>query len=197
MIIPEIKRGVVRENPLLALGLGLCPALAVSTSLQKGVGLGCATMLVLVVCNGVLAVLKKTISPQIRIPVAVMVIAATVTVVDMLIKSFMPSLSDSLGIYVPLIAVNCIVLARCESVAFAQPVRKALLDGIVCGLGYLGALMVLSGAREILGSHTLWGLRVYPGASLVPAAALPFGGLMALAIILGLMRRLNPAHGGK
>lgn len=186
--------GLITENPTLRLLLGMCPTLAVSTAASRGMGMGLATTAVLIFSNMAIASLRKVIPEKVRIPAFVVVIATFVTIVDLLIKAFLPSLSDSLGIYIPLIVVNCIIFARAEAYAFKNPVLPSMVDGIGMGLGFTLAITLLSSLREIIGNGTLFDLQVMP-ASYVPMAMVvrPSGGFIMLGLLLLIVNAITKA----
>ena len=153
--IGEILKGMWRENPVLSLLLGLCPTLAVTNSAYNGIGMGVATGFVLIGSNIFVSILKSIIPKSVRIPVYIVVIATFVTIVDMALKAFMFELSQSLGLFVPLIVVNCVILGRAEAFASKNTVFRSLLDAVGMTLGFTLALFVLGAIREIIGSGTL------------------------------------------
>ena len=142
--------GLLNENPTFRLLLGMCPTLAISTAASSGVGMGLATTFVLVFSNMVISMLRHIIPERVRIPGFIVVIATFVTIIDLIIKAFLPSMSDTLGIYIPLIVVNCIIFARAESFAFKNPVLPSAFDGLGMGLGFTCSLTLLSSVREII-----------------------------------------------
>ena len=150
----ELTKGFIRENPVLVLVLGTCPTLAVSTQASNAIGMGIAATLVLLCSNMAISALRKIIPDTVRIPCYIVLIAGFVTIVQMLVQAFVPSLNDALGIYLPLIVVNCIILGRAEMFASKNPVGASALDGIGMGLGFTLALFVMASIREILGSGT-------------------------------------------
>ena len=162
--VERLYNGIVRENPSLVLMLGMCPTLAISTAASSGVGMGLATTFVLVFSNMVISMLRHIIPERVRIPGFIVVIATFVTIIDLIIKAFLPSMSDTLGIYIPLIVVNCIIFARAESFAFKNPVLPSAFDGLGMGLGFTCSLTLLSSVREIIGSGKWFGMQVMPEA---------------------------------
>ena len=177
--------GVVTENPTFRLVLGMCPTLAISTAVSQGIGMGLATTFVLVFSNLVISLLRHTIPEKVRIPSFVVVIATFVTIVDLLMKAFLPSLSQSLGVYIPLIVVNCIIFARAESFAFKNPPLASLADGLGMGLGFTLAITLLSAVREVIGSGTFLGVQVMPAAYHPMAIVVrPPGGFVMLGLLL-------------
>jgi len=179
-------RGLWEEVPVFRLLLGLCPTLAVTTSMINGLGMGLATTFVLIGSNVVVSMIRKAIPGKIRIPAFIVVIASFVTVVDLLMHGYTPALHKALGIFIPLIVVNCIILGRSEAFASKNGVVYSFLDGLGMGLGFTMALMVLGGVREILGSGSLAGLPVAPE-SFRPVLLfiLPPGGFIAYGLLLG------------
>lgn len=181
-----IRNGITTENPTFALLLGMCPTLATTTSALNGMAMGLATMFVLICSNTVISLIKSLVPDAVRIPCFIVVIAGFVTIVQMLMQAFLPSLYASLGLFIPLIVVNCIVLGRAEAVAAKQGVAHASLDGVGIGLGFTLSLTVLGMLRELLGSGAVFSLQVYPkeyGALLfilAPGAFLVLGYLIAL-----------------
>lgn len=186
--------GIWNENPTFRLVLGMCPTLAISTAVTQGIGMGIATTFVLVFSNWVISLLRKIIPEKVRIPSFVVVIATFVTIVDLIMKAFVPELSKSLGVYIPLIVVNCIIFARAESYAFKNPPMASLMDGLGMGAGFTLALILLSSVRELLGSGTFLGMQVMP-ASYHPMAIIirPPGGFLMLGILLLLVNAVGKA----
>ena len=177
--------GIFAENPTFRLVLGMCPTLAVSTAVFQGLGMGLATTFVLVFSNLVIALLRNIIPDKVRIPAFIVVIATFVTIVDLMLKAFIPSLSQSLGIFIPLIVVNCIIFARAESFASKNNVLLSITDGLGMGLGFTLGITLLSACRELLGNGTLLGAQVMPESFQPMAIALrPPGGFIMLGILL-------------
>ena len=152
--------GILNENPTFRLVLGMCPTLAVTTMASNGVAMGLATTFVLMGSNLAVSLLRKAVPEEIRIPAFVVIIATFVTIVQMLIKGFLPALDASLGIYIPLIVVNCIILARAESFAFKNTPLPSLLDGLGSGIGFTLAITLLASVRELIGAGSLFGVRI-------------------------------------
>ena len=188
--------GLFNENPTFRLLLGMCPTLAVSTAASNGLGMGLSTTFVLVFANLVISLLRKMIPEKVRIPRFVVVIATFVTIIDLLIKAFVPALSSSLGIYIPLIVVNCIIFARAESFAFKNPPVPSIIDGLGMGLGFTLSLTLLSSVREIIGSGTWFGMQVMP-AAYKPMAIIvsPSGGFITLGILILIVNAVVKAYG--
>lgn len=181
-----IRNGITTENPTFALLLGMCPTLATTTSALNGMAMGLATMFVLICSNTVISLIKSLVPDAVRIPCFIVVIAGFVTIVQMLMQAFLPGLYASLGLFIPLIVVNCIVLGRAEAVAAKQGVLHSSLDGVGIGLGFTLSLTLLGTLREFLGSGAVFSLQLYPkqyGALLfvlAPGAFLVLGYLIAL-----------------
>ncbi len=191
MIIKELKRGVVEENPILVLAIGLCPSLAVSTSLENGFGMGMAATFVLICSNVIISMMRKIIPNKVRIPCFIVVIATFVTIVQLIMKAYLPGLDKQLGIFVPLIVVNCIILARAEAFASKNGVLRSFVDGVAMGLGFTCALCILSVIREILGSNKLLGLTFCPGYRPMTLFILAPGGFFTIAFVMGTIRYLG------
>ena len=181
-----IINGIVKENPTFVLLLGMCPTLATTSSAINGMSMGLATMFVLIAANAVVSLLKNLIPDMVRIPAYIVIIAAFVTVVEMVMNAYVPALADSLGIFIPLIVVNCIVLGRAESFASKNNVFSSALDGIGIGLGFTLALTLLGAVRELLGTGKIFSLSIFPenfGALLfvlAPGAFIVLGYLIAV-----------------
>ncbi|MDR2657313.1 MAG: electron transport complex subunit E [Oscillospiraceae bacterium] len=190
-----IRNGILDENPTFRLVLGMCPTLAVTTAASNGLGMGAATTFVLAMSNLFISLLRKQIPDNIRIPSFVVVIAAFTTIVQLLIKAFAPALDAALGIFIPLIVVNCIVFARAEAFAFKNTPRDSALDGLGMGVGFTCALTILSSVREILGSGTWFGVHVMP-AGFQPMSILtqPPGGFLTLGIVLALFNLVEKRY---
>ena len=157
-MLKTIKRGIIEENPTFVQVLGMCPTLAVTTSLANGIGMGLSVTFVLTLSNMLVSLLRKLIPQKIRIAAYVVIIATFVTIIDMILKAFFPALSSSLGLFIPLIVVNCIILARAEAFASKNTVLKSAADGIGMGIGFTIALSIISAIREILGNGTILGM---------------------------------------
>ena len=187
--------GIFRNNPTFRLVLGLCPTLAVTTSLENALGMGLAATFVLVCSNGLVSALRKLIPGAVHIPCYIVIIATFVTATDLLMQAYLPALSASLGIFIPLIVVNCIILGRAEALACRNGVVESLADGLGSGLGFTLALALVATVREICGAGTLtvWGDLAFrnlnPGP--VTLAILPAGGFVTLGLLLALINRLG------
>ena len=160
----RLKNGIITENPIFVLMLGMCPTLAVTTSAINGIGMGLSTTVVLVMSNMLISMLRKVIPDSVRMPAFIVVVASFVTIVQFLMEGFTPSLYESLGIYIPLIVVNCIILGRAESYASKNPVLPSIFDGLGMGLGFTVALTILGAFRELLGAGQIFGMQVMPSA---------------------------------
>lgn len=160
----RLYNGIVKENPTLVLMLGMCPTLAVTTSAINGLGMGLTTMVVLALSNAIIALLRNIIPDKVRIPAFIVIIASFVTVVEMVLQAYLPFLYDALGIYIPLIVVNCIILGRAEAYASKSPVIPSLFDGIGMGLGFSVSLTCIGAVREILGAGEVFGVHIMPSA---------------------------------
>lgn len=184
----EFTKGIIKENPVLRLVLGTCPTLATSTSLESAIGMGLSAAIVLVCSNIVISALRKVIPQKVRIPCYIVVIAGFVTIVQMLVKAFLPALDKSLGLYLPLIVVNCIILGRAEAFAGKNGIVASALDGLGMGVGFTTALVLMATVREFLGAGSLYGFRILPESVptmtifvLAPGGFFVFGMLMACA----------------
>ena len=177
--------GIVTENPTFRLVLGMCPTLAITTSVLNGLGMGLATTFVLVCSNFVISLIRNFVPSKVRIPAYIVVIATFVTIVQLLLEAFLPSLSQSLGLFIPLIVVNCIIFARAESFASKNPPLLSAADGLGMGLGFTISLSIISAVRELIGSGTLLGFPVlgsnYPGVLLFILAP---GGYITLGLVM-------------
>ncbi|PWJ52272.1 electron transport complex subunit RsxE [Faecalicatena contorta] len=158
----RLYNGLVKENPTFVLMLGMCPTLAVTTSAVNGIGMGLSTTVVLVLSNLLISMLRKIIPDSVRMPAFIVVVASFVTIVQFLMEGFVPSLYDSLGIYIPLIVVNCIILGRAESYASKYPILPSIFDGIGMGLGFTVGLMAIGIVRELLGSGKIFNVQLLP-----------------------------------
>jgi electron transport complex protein RnfE len=180
-----LTKGFFKENPTLILVLGCCPTLAVTTSVTNALGMGAATTFVLLMSNIIISALKNVIPDKVRIPSYIVIIATFVSMIDLLIQGFLPSLSASLGVFIPLIVVNCIVLGRAEAFANKNTVFDSMLDGLGMGIGFTIALTLIGGIREILGSGSFLGYQFIPSEYnmlifvLAPGAFIVFGFVMA------------------
>ena len=187
-----IYNGVIKENPALILMLGMCPTLAVTTSATNGFGMGVSTMAVLVFSNLLISLLRKAIPDAVRLPAFIVVVASLVTIVEMVTQAYLPALYESLGLYIPLIVVNCIILGRAEAFASKNGPTASVFDGIGMGLGFTLALVIIGFLREFFGSGTAFGIQVlpesYPGIGILINAP---GAFMIMAFVVAVMNKLN------
>lgn len=188
--LKTLTNGILRENPTFALVLGMCPTLATTTSAMNGMSMGLATLFVLVCSNVVISLLKNLIPDKVRIPAFIVVIATFVTLVQLLLQAYVPVVYDKLGLFIPLIVVNCIVLGRAEAFAAKNSVGLSALDGIGMGLGFTLSLTVIGMIRELLGTGAVFGLQVYSDhyASLI--FVLAPGAFIALAYLMAIMNKI-------
>lgn len=184
--VKTLTNGFIKENPTFVLLLGMCPTLATTTSGKNGLMMGLATTFVLICSNLVISLLKKLIPDAVRIPAFIVVIAGFVTVLQLLIQSFLPDLNNSLGIFIPLIVVNCIVLGRAESVASKQNPVLSILDGVSIGLGFTMSLTILGSVREFIGSGKVFEQLIYPDSYGALLFILPPGAFMVLGCLIAL-----------
>ena len=180
-----LLKGIIRENPTFVLILGMCPTLGTTTSAINGAGMGIATMFVLIMSNIVISLIKNLIPDKVRIPAFIVVIASFVTVIQLLMEAYVPSLYETLGVFIPLIVVNCIILGRAEAFASKHNVLDSALDGLGTGLGFTLSLTVIGAVREILGSGSVFGYKFIEGDGMIafvlaPGAFLVLGYLMVL-----------------
>ena len=196
--LKNFTKGFFKENAVFVLLLGLCPTLGTTTSAFNGLGMGLATMFVLVMSNLVVSIIKKGIPDKVRIPSFIVIIASFVTIVEMTMQAYTPDLFDQLGLFIPLIVVNCVILGRAEAFASKQSVLSSIIDGLGMGLGFTLALVILGGIREILGSGSLFGiyLPIFPlDAQGNPQTMLVFvlapGAFLGLGYIIAIMNRLQ------
>jgi electron transport complex protein RnfE len=189
-----LTKGLIKENPTLILVLGTCPSLAVTTSVQNAIGMGLATTFVLMMSNTIISMLKSLIPDKVRIPAFIVVIATFVSIVDLLIQGFVPALAESLGIFIPLIVVNCIVLGRAEAFASKNSVFDSFLDGLGMGLGFTIALFLIGTCRELLGSGSFWGhkLPFVPGDGILVFVLAP-GAFIVMGFIIAIVKHFQKA----
>ena len=190
----RLVNGLFKENPTFVLMLGMCPTLAVTTSAMNGLGMGLTTMVVLALSNMIISLLRNIIPDKVRIPAFIVIIASFVTMMELLLEGFLPSLYDALGIYIPLIVVNCTILGRAEAYASKNPVLPSLFDGIGMGLGFSFALTCIGAVRELIGSGKIFGFSVMP-ASYVPCAIFVMapGAFFVLAALTALQNKVKIA----
>lgn len=194
-LFQEFSKGIIKENPVLCLVLGTCPTLAVTTSAFNAIGMGVAATAVLVCSNAVISLLRKVIPDKVRIPAYITIIAGFVSVVQMLVKAFAPAINASLGIFLPLIVVNCIILGRAEMFAGKNPVLPSILDGLGMGVGFTAALLCMGIIRELLGSGSVFGVQILPFQILI--FILPPGGFFVFGMLIMLANKLNTRAGKK
>ena len=190
--LERLYNGVIRENPTLVLMLGMCPTLAVSTRAMNGIGMGLSTTAVLILSNLVISLLRKTIPDQVRLPAYIVVVASLVTVTELLIQAYLPSLYEALGIYIPLIVVNCIILGRAEAYANKHTPGLSVMDGLGMGLGFTIALTLAGLLREVLGNGTAFGVQIIPK-SIDPIGIFvqPPGAFLVIAFIIAIMNAVG------
>jgi len=196
--LKTVTNGILNENPTLRLVLGTCPTLAVTTSLSNSLGMGLAVTVVLISSNAIISLLRKVIPDKIRIPAYITLIAGLVTIVQFLLKAYLPELNSSLGIYIPLIVVNCIILARAEMFASKNNVFYSILDGLGMGIGFTFALSLIGAIRELLGNGTLLGYTIT--ANLFDPAIIMIlapGGFMAFGFVLALVNKFSGTKANK
>lgn len=190
-----VFNGIVTENPTFRLVLGMCPTLAITTTVSNGLGMGLAATFVLICSNLVISLLRNFIPDKIRIPAFIVVIATFVTIVQLLLQAFIPALYESLGVFIPLIVVNCIIFARAESFASKNPPLESACDGLGMGLGFTLAITLLSAIRELLGSGTLLGIQVMPdGYQPMAIITQAPGGFIMLGLLMVAMNSLFKAY---
>jgi len=184
--------GLITENPIFTLMLGMCPTLAITTAASNGIGMGLATTFVLVCSNLFISLLRKVIPDKVRIPAFIVVIASFVTILEMLLKAYIPALSESLGMYIPLIVVNCIIFARAEAFAFKNGPVLSLADGLGMGLGFTAAITILSAIRELFGNGTIFGAQIMPESYQPMGIMLNVpGGFVTLGLLLALVNAIK------
>ncbi len=197
------KEGILTKNPVLVQLLGMCSTLAITTSLFNGIGMGLSVTIILICSNVLISALRKVIPSQIRIAAYIVIIATFVTIVDLLLQAFLPELSENLGVFIPLIVVNCIILGRAEAFASRNGVLASALDGLTQGIGYTAALVIMCVVRELLGSGTFGGgilgggegIRILPEEVSALLMIQPVGGFLTLGVLIAgaqwLVRRLE------
>ncbi len=189
--IKTITNGIVKENPTFVLLLGMCPTLATTTSATNGMSMGLATMFVLICSNFVISTIKNLVPDKVRIPVFVVVIAAFVSMLQMLMEAYLPEINKSLGIYIPLIVVNCVILGRAEAFACKNNPLASICDGIGIGLGFTIALTLLGAVREIIGAGSLFGTTLLPETCNVLLFVLPPGAFITLGYLIAIVNKLK------
>ena len=186
-----IKNGIVKENPTFVLMLGMCPTLATTTSAINGLSMGLATMAVLICTNVVISCLKNVTPDKVRIPVFIVVIAAFVTILQMFIKAYLPDIDASLGLFIPLIVVNCVILGRAEAFAAKNSPLASLFDGIGIGLGFTLGLTLLGICREVFGAGSIFGYTLVPEDYNILLFVLPPGAFITLGFLVAIMNKLR------
>jgi Na+-translocating ferredoxin:NAD+ oxidoreductase subunit E len=189
----NFSKGFFKENAVFTLLLGLCPALGVTSSAINGLGMGLATTFVLVMANLVVSLIKDFVPDKVRIPSFIVIIATFVTIVEMVMQAFSPALFDALGLFIPLIVVNCLVLGRAEAFASKNKMGSSIIDGIGMGLGFAMALTMLGGVRELLGSGYFFGLPIYPQDYGMLVFVLAPGAFIALGYLIAIINRFKKA----
>lgn len=188
----NLTRGLIRENPIFVMMLGMCPTLGVSTSALNGLGMGVATLFVLILSNIAVSLVKSLIPDAVRIPCYIVIIASFVTVIDLLMKAYTPALHGALGIYIPLIVVNCIILGRAEAFASKNSIWQSILDAVGMGMGFTIGLTILGALREILGAGAIFGYRfLSTDASPALLFIMPPGAFIALAFLIIIFNKLR------
>lgn len=188
-----ILNGIIKENPIFVLMLGMCPTLATTTSATNGMMMGLATMVVLIFSNIIISLIKNLTPDMVHIPVYIVVIATLVTIVQFSLAAYMPDVNKSLGLFIPLIVVNCIILGRAESYACKNNVLYSALDGVGIGLGFTIGLTILGTCRELLGNGTVFGLSILPSEYSMLIFILPPGAFLTLGYIIAIINRFKKA----
>ena len=191
--IKILLNGIIKENPCFVLLLGMCPTLATTTSAINGLSMGLATMFVLICSNIVISLIKNLTPDKVRIPVFIVVIASFVTILQMVMQAFVPAIYATLGLYIPLIVVNCLILGRAEGFACSPNAGESLLDGVGMGLGFSLALTVLGAVREILGAGSIFGFVLLPETSNMLLFVLPPGAFITLGYLIAIVNRFKKA----
>ena len=190
--LERLYNGIVKENPTLVLMLGMCPTLAVTTSAINGLGMGLTTTVVLALSNMIISLLRRTIPDRVRIPAFIVIIASFVTIVELLLEGFIPALYSALGLYIPLIVVNCIILGRAESYAYKNPVIPSFFDGLGMGLGFTMSLTVIGLLRELIGAGEIFGFHVMPsGYEPVRIFVMAPGAFFVLACLVAIQNKIK------
>ena len=182
-----LLNGILKENPTFVLLLGMCPTLATTTSATNGISMGLATMFVLICSNFVISLIKNITPDKVRIPVFIVVIATFVTILQMVLAAYLPAINAALGIYIPLIVVNCIILGRAEAFACKNSPFDSILDGIGCGIGFTFALTLLGMVRELLGNGSIFGIGILPETTNILLFVLPPGAFITLGYIIAIL----------
>ena len=190
--VERLYNGIIKENPTFVLMLGMCPTLAVTSSAINGLGMGLSTTVVLILSNMLISAFRKVIPDGVRMPAFIVIVASLVTMVQFIMQAYTPSLSESLGVYIPLIVVNCIILGRAESYASKNPVVPSIFDGLGMGLGFTLSLTILGALREILGAGTFFGLTVYTEELMPPVSIMVLapGAFFVLAMVIAVRNKI-------
>ena len=194
----QLKEGLLTQNPVLVQMLGLCSTMAITTSIMNGLGMGVSVLIILTAANVVISAIRKIVPDKIRIAMFIVVIAGFVTCVDLLLQAFFESIAASLGVFIPLIVVNCIILGRAEAFSYKNGVGASFFDGIFQGLGYTLVLLAMCFIRELLGAGTLAGFRIIPEQFPIGILTLPVGGFLVLGFLIAAMQwALSKSKEGK
>ena len=194
----QLKEGLLTQNPVLVQMLGLCSTMAITTSIANGIGMGVSVIIILTASNVVISAIRKVVPDKIRIAMFIVVIAGFVTCVDLLLQAFVPSIAASLGVFIPLIVVNCIILGRSEAFSYKNGIGASFFDGICQGLGYTFVLLAMCVIRELLGAGTLAGFRIIPEQYPIGVLTLPVGGFLVLGCLIAAMQwALSKSKEGK
>lgn len=194
-ITERLYNGIIKENPTFVMMLGMCPTLAVTTSCMNGIGMGLTTTVVLALSNTIISLMRKIIPDKVRVPSFIVIVASFVTLVQFMLEAYLPALNDALGIYIPLIVVNCIILGRAESYAYKNPVIPSLFDGIGMGLGFTIALGLLGALREIIGSGKIFGIELF--SEPIRVIGLAPGAFFVLAALVAIQNKVKLRQGKK
>jgi len=190
-LLSEFTKGIIKENPVLGLMLGLCSVLAVSTEVKNALGMGAAMMFVLLCSNILISFLRNSIPQKIRLPVFIVVIASFTTIVDLVMNAYFPVIHKNLGIFIPLIVVNCIIIARAEMFASKKPVFDSVIDALGMGLGFTLAIFILAAIREIVGNGTFFGMKLFTEFNPVLIMMLPPGAFITIGLMIAILRSIK------
>ena len=190
----QLKEGLLTQNPVLVQMLGLCSTMAITTSIMNGLGMGVSVLIILTAANVVISAIRKIVPDKIRIAMFIVVIAGFVTCVDLLLQAFVPAIAESLGVFIPLIVVNCILLGRAEAFAGKKPVVDSVCDGLGCGIGFTLALTILGSTREILGTGKIFGAEIFPEDYGMLIFVLAPGAFIALGYLIAIVNKLRKAN---
>ena len=190
-MVERLYNGLFKENPTFVLMLGMCPTLAVTTSAMNGLGMGLTTAAVLAMSNLIISLLRKIIPNRVRIPAFIVIIASFVTILELLLEAYLPELNKALGVYIPLIVVNCIILGRAEAFAAKNTAIPSLFDGLGMGLGFTWALTLLGAVRELLGTGAVFGLTILPSSTNMLAFVLAPGAFIVLGYLIAIVNKIK------